>query len=88
MRRIGIEYLRPAVAGDRLEVTTWLEQMRGPRAIRRYEIRRVDQEELLLTAEALWVWVDLNTMRPKGIPQAILDTFTLSADKSLVEEKA
>lgn len=75
MRRISIEYLRPAIAGDRLEVTTWLEQMRGPRAIRHYEIRRAGQAELLLTAEALWVWVDLTSMRPRAIPAAILDTF-------------
>ncbi len=75
MRRIEIEYLRPAVAGDTLEITTWLEQMRGPRAVRRYEIRKQGEEPLLVTAEALWVWVDTKTMRPRAIPQPILDAF-------------
>lgn len=75
MRRIEIEYLRPAVAGDTLEVTTWLQQVRGPRAIRRYEIRQQGEEQLLVTAEALWVWVDTKIMRPRAIPQLILDAF-------------
>lgn len=75
MRRIEIEYLRPAVAGDTLEVTTWLQQVRGPRAIRRYEIRQQGEEQLLVTAEALWVWVDTKIMRARAIPQLILDAF-------------
>ncbi|MBW4477249.1 MAG: acyl-CoA thioesterase [Tolypothrix brevis GSE-NOS-MK-07-07A] len=72
MRRVEIEYLRPAVAGDTLEITTWLHQMRGSRAIRRYEIRKQNQDELLVTAEALWVWVEAKTMRPRPIPSALL----------------
>lgn len=75
MRRIQIDYLRPASAGDVLEVTTWLEQMRGTRATRRYEIRKQGEVEMLVTAEALWVWVDATAMRPRGIPDEILSTF-------------
>lgn len=75
MRRIEIDYLRPAIAGDVLEVTTWLEQMRGPRAIRRYELRKLGEEPLHVTAEALWVWVDQAAMRPRPIPPMILAAF-------------
>lgn len=75
MRRIEIDYLRPAVAGDNLELTTWLQEMRGSRAIRRYEIRKQDNDHLLVTAEALWVWVDAKTMRPRPIPNVLIDTF-------------
>lgn len=75
MRRIEIEYFRPAVAGDTLEITTWLQQVRGPRAIRRYEIRQQGEEQLLVTAEALWVWVDTKAIRPRAIPPLILDAF-------------
>lgn len=75
MRRITIDYLRPAFAGETLVLTTWPEQMRGPRAIRRYEIRKQAEPDLLVTAEALWVWVDANTLRPKAIPNEILETF-------------
>lgn len=75
MRRVEIDYLRPAVAGDTLEVTTWLKDMRGTRALRRYEIRKHNQEDLLVTAEALWVWVDAKIMRPRPIPSVMLDKF-------------
>lgn len=75
MRKIEIDYLRSAVAGDTLEVTTWLQQMRGPRAIRRYEIRKQGEDELLVSAEALWVWVDTVAMRPRAIPRQLLEAF-------------
>ncbi|MDX2212106.1 MAG: thioesterase family protein [Oculatellaceae cyanobacterium bins.114] len=77
MRRVEIEYLRPAIAGDLLSITTWLQEMRGPRAVRSYEIRKGSElnAELLVTATALWVWVEGATMRPRPIPEAILATF-------------
>lgn len=75
MRRVEIDYRRPAVAGNTLEITTWAHEMRGPRAIRRYEIRKQGEDELLVTAEALWVWIDAATMRPRPIPSVVLETF-------------
>lgn len=75
MRRIAIDYLRPAVAGNHLEVKTWLETLRGPRAVRRYEIRRQDADDLLVTAEALWIWVNGATQRPQAMPAEVLAAF-------------
>lgn len=76
LRRIEIDYLRPAVAGDRLEVKTWLHELRGTRTIRRYEIRKTGEEERLVAAEALWVWIDLKTGRPRPIPEAIFSAYS------------
>jgi acyl-CoA thioester hydrolase len=75
MRRVELDYLRPAIAGDILEVTTWLQEMRGTRAIRRYEIRKQGSDDLLLKAEALWVWVDAIAMRPRAIPDSLIAAF-------------
>ncbi len=75
MRRVEIDYLRPAIGGDILEVTTWLKEVRGTRAYRCYEIRKQDQEQLFVTGVALWVWVEAKTMRPRPIPSLILDKF-------------
>jgi acyl-CoA thioester hydrolase len=75
IRRVEIDYLRPASAGDILAITTWLQEMRGPRAIRRYEICKQGESDRLVTAEVLWVWVDGVTMRPRAIPELILKTF-------------
>lgn len=43
--RHEIDYLRPAVAGDRLAVVTWPEQMGMATAMRRYVIRRARETE-------------------------------------------
>lgn len=75
MRRVAIDYLRPAVAGDLLEVTTWIQELRGSRATRRYEIRKQADQNLLVTAEAVWVWVEAATMRPRAIPPEMQETF-------------
>ncbi|AFY42314.1 thioesterase family protein [Nostoc sp. PCC 7107] len=85
MRRVEIDYLRPAVAGDTLEVTTWLKEMRGTRAVRRYEIRKQNEDDLLVTAEALWVWVDAKTMRPRPIPNRLSDKFLQTQNLSATE---
>jgi acyl-CoA thioester hydrolase len=83
MRRIVIDYLRSAVLGDVLNVTTWLDGVRGTRATRHYEIRKADSLDLLLTAEALWVWIDQETLRPRPLPQPFLDAFQqLTASES------
>lgn len=84
MRRVEIDYLRPAVAGDTLEVTTWLREMRGTRAYRQYEIRKQNQEDLLVTAEALWVWVDAKTMRPRPIPDMLIEKFLQTQQSKIV----
>jgi acyl-CoA thioester hydrolase len=43
VRRHEVEYLRPASPGDVLEVVTWAAKMRGPRAVRAYEVYRYGQ---------------------------------------------
>lgn len=87
MRRVAIDYLRPAVAGDMLAITTWVEEMRGSRSTRRYEIRKQGEPDLLVTAEALWVWVDASVMRPKAIPKPIRDAFErIIQPKAVVED--
>lgn len=75
MRRVEIDYLRPAASGDILEITTWVKEMRGTRSKRHYEIRLLGEEDLVVKAEALWVWVDAATMRPRPIPSEVLTAF-------------
>ena len=75
LRTITIDYRRPAVGGDTLAITTWVGEMRGPRAMRRYEIHRLSDGELLVTAEALWAWLDLQSLRPRPIPAVLLAAF-------------
>ncbi|MDP9366097.1 MAG: acyl-CoA thioesterase [Chloroflexota bacterium] len=41
-RRHEIDFVRPAFAGDRLRVATWPVEIRGARAVRAYEVRRLE----------------------------------------------
>ena len=43
VRRHEVDYLRPASPGDVLEVVTWAAEIRGPRAMRAYEVYRHGQ---------------------------------------------
>ena len=43
VRRHEVDYLHPASPGDVLEVVTWAEEIRGPRAVRAYEVYRHGQ---------------------------------------------
>jgi acyl-CoA thioester hydrolase len=42
-RRHEIDFLQPAIEGDLLQVRTWAESMSGARALRAYEIVRLDR---------------------------------------------
>ncbi len=88
IRRLEIDYLSPAVAGDMLEITTWAEAMRGSRAVRQYEIRKQGEEKLLVAAQAVWVWIDARSMRPKPIPNELLIGFGHAPRESLLKDQS
>jgi len=44
-RRHEIEYLRPAVAGDLLQVVTWVAEMTAAQSRREYRIGRLDESD-------------------------------------------
>jgi acyl-CoA thioester hydrolase len=75
LRKLEIDYRSSAVAGDTLVIKTWVEEMRGPRTVRRYEIRNQADNSIVATAQALWAWVDLKTQRPRSIPRDLIDAF-------------
>ena len=62
VRRHEIEYLRAAVAGDRLRVETRVVTMKAANSVRKTEIFR--GSELLCRAATDWVYVELARGRP------------------------
>ena len=76
VRSHHVEYLRPALAGDRLIVRTWVEDFRRVMSLRKYEFARAGDRAVLAKGETKWVFVDLATGRPKSIPQELRDLFT------------
>lgn len=74
-REYRLEYRQPALLDDELQVATWVSDVKRATAKRHYTVCRLADGELLLRAQALWVWVDLATGRPLRIPTDFLQAF-------------
>ena len=71
-----IEYLRPAYAGDRIAVITWIvDATRKSSSVRRYQMIRDTDGAVLAKGETLWVFVDMQTGRPRSIPPGVIGCF-------------
>lgn len=70
-----IEYLRPAFLNDNLVVQTWIASVGRVRSTRKYRIVRGD--ETLVEGETDWVFVDVETGRPRIIPKDVMDCFVV-----------
>ena len=71
-----IEYLRPAFAGDRILLQTWIvEASRKSSSSRRYRMVRENDGVVLATGETLWVFVDAQSGRPRSIPPEVIVCF-------------
>lgn len=80
VRSHTVEYLRPAFAGQRIRVETWVVNMRRVRSLRRYRFLRVADEQVLVRGETDWVFVDAANGAPRAIPAQIASLFTLVPD--------
>lgn len=74
IRRHEIDYLRPVLRGDRLEVRTWISTVMAAKCQRRTEIVRQDGVAM---AKALTTWgnVDVSTGRPTRIADEVRIAF-------------
>jgi acyl-CoA thioester hydrolase len=73
-----IEYLRPAHAGDALDIYTWITRWDGSNCLRRYAVLR--QRKLLARGETIWAFVDLASGRARPIAPSVLEAFFTVAD--------
>lgn len=78
VRRHEIDYLRSAVLGDRIRLTTWIESWRGARSYRRTRIEKVAPGKdpvVLARAMTQWVLIDLESGRPRRIRPELVEAF-------------
>ena len=73
-----LEYLRPALAGEALEVYTWIAHWNTRDCLRRYAVMR--DHRMLARGETIWTFVDLDTGRARPIPEVVLGAFALVGD--------
>ena len=69
--RMHIDYLRPALFNDMLDVSIALTRIGGASFLLDQRVRR-SPEELLCRADVRIACVDANTLRPRPIPHAVL----------------
>lgn len=74
-REHWIEYLRPCYEGDELTIFSWVENLSGPRSLRRYAIKR--GARLVSLGATEWVYIDYKTGRIKDVPEDIAGRFAI-----------
>jgi acyl-CoA thioester hydrolase len=70
-----IEYLRPVVYGDTIEVKTWVGDFRRVRSRRFYEFRKAGHDDLVARANTDWVYLEAATERPAVVPPEMIAAF-------------
>lgn len=70
-----IEYLRPGLLGDELQVCTWVATMANRNSLRRTLFLRAADQSVIARAETQWIFVDLKNGRPLSIPDPLRDAF-------------
>lgn len=74
-RQHHIEYKAQAHLDDQLLVHTWIGEVRRSTARRFYAIYNACDQQLITRCHSLYVWVDLDSMRPIRIPEKFLRSF-------------
>lgn len=75
VRRHQIDYLRPAFAGEQLDLLTWVDSWAAATSIRRTQIRRVGEEQDIVQGSTTWALVSAETGRPCRIPAGLRESF-------------
>lgn len=75
VRTHRIEYLRPAFAGEKIVVLTWVSNLRRVLSLRKYKVVRITDKALLAEGETDWVFVHAQTGKLRSIPKDILALF-------------
>ncbi len=75
VRRHEIEYLKPALSGDRLLARTWVGTFKGTTCERLTEIYRPGDDQTLVTARTLWILLDPVSHRPRRADDSLRALF-------------
>ena len=72
-----ITYLRPAFEGDCIRLLTWVTNLRKARSTRKYKFLRLSDDVVLTTGETEWVFVDIESGRPRSVPEAVAQCYAI-----------
>jgi acyl-CoA thioester hydrolase len=75
IRETDIEYMRPLLYGDTVEISTWVGDFRRVRSRRFYELHHAASGELVARAQTDWVYLDRESGRPLSVPDEMVAAF-------------
>lgn len=79
-QRIEIDYLRAAVAGDTVQVATWIESSDARlRVGRRFQLRRLGDGQTLARAKVDYVCINLDTGRATRMPPQFARAYVVTS---------
>jgi acyl-CoA thioester hydrolase len=81
LKRSRIEYLRPALPDEELQIETWLSSLRQASAVRVYSVTRQSDGEQLARAESHWLTLDLASGKPRRFPKWMRDALAPNMSK-------
>jgi acyl-CoA thioester hydrolase len=81
VRSHTIDYLRPAFAADAIALFTWVADFGRSTSRRKYLFYRARDDEILVRAETLWVFVNFRSGAPARITEPLRSAFDVVADE-------
>jgi acyl-CoA thioester hydrolase len=78
VRRHEIDYVAPVLLGQQVRLETWIESVKAASCIRRTELYRVADQQLVCRGSTLWAFMSFEAGRPQRIPEEVLKVFAPS----------
>ena len=75
-----IEYRRPALLGDLIQIRTWVSDMNKFTSLRKYEILRAEGPRLLARAETNWAFIDRTHGKLMAVPEDVSVAFEIVSE--------
>ena len=74
-----IDYMRPILLNDEIEITTWISEIVKSKFTREYSFKRKGDKKVLAKAKTDWVYFDIEANRPcKQVHPEVLDSFQIA----------
>jgi acyl-CoA thioester hydrolase len=85
--RHEIDYLKPALLGDEIVITTWVGVAEGLSFERFTEMRRRSDDVLLARARTLWCPVDARTGKPRRVSAEVRARCSVPAQGESIDDE-
>lgn len=75
VRRHEIDYVAPVLLGQTVRLETWIESVKAASCIRRTEITRLSDQQVVCRGSTMWAFMSFEAGRPLRIPQQLIQDF-------------